>query len=102
MLPTRVLAVEDLCPVCGRMGHFDPGDRPAENRYKNVPDHASDFNYTWERFGVWRGKPWHSDYPPVGGSAGIIVSQRVRKLFTRVKVRQVKYAPVYFDRDSRG
>jgi hypothetical protein len=98
MLPTRILAVEDLCPACGRMGHFDPGDRPAEWHYGHVPDNAADFNYTWERFGVWRGRPWDSDYRPVGGSAGVIVSQRVRQLFARVGVRQVQYAPVYFDK----
>lgn len=98
MAPTRVLAVEDLCPACGRMGHFDPGDRPAEWHYGNVPDNAGDLNYTWERFGVWRGQPWNSDYPPVGGSAGVIVSQRVRQLFVRIGVRQVRYAPVHFGR----
>lgn len=98
MLPSRVLAVEDLCPVCGRMGHFDPGDRPAEWHYRNVPDEPGDFNYTWERFGVWRGRPWDDGYPPVGGLGGVIVSQRVRQLFTRVGVRRVQYAPVYFDK----
>ena len=102
MLPTRVLAVADLCPACGKMGHFHPVDRPAEWHYGSVPDQARDFNYTWERFGVWRGKPWHDDYPPVGGAGGVIVSQRVRQLFARVGVRQVKYAPVYFDGDDRG
>ncbi len=101
MLPTRVLAVKELCPTCRRMGHLDPGDRPSEYHYGDVPDQASDFNYTWERFGVWRGKPWSSDYPPVGGSAGVIVSQRVRQLLGRVGVRQLRYAPVYFDHDDR-
>jgi hypothetical protein len=100
MAPTRVLAVEDLCPTCGRMGHFDPGNRPAEWHYRNVPERPSDFNYTWERFGVWRGPPWGGDNPPVGGSAGIIVSQRVRQLFTRVGVRRVQYSPVYFDNSA--
>jgi hypothetical protein len=95
MAPTRVLAVEDLCPTCGRTGHFDPGDRPAEWHYGGVPDNAGDFSYTWERFGVWKGRPWDGDYPPVGGAAGVIVSQRVRQLFTRTGVRQVQYAPVY-------
>jgi hypothetical protein len=98
MAPSRVLAVQDLCPACGRMGHFDPGDRPAEWHYGNVPDQAGDFSCTWERFGVWRGPPWNDDYPPVGGSAGVIVSQRVRQLFRRVGVRQVQYAPVHFDK----
>jgi hypothetical protein len=100
MVPTLVLAVEDLCPACGRTGHFDPGDRPAEWHYRNVPDNAGDFNCTWERFGVWRGQPWDSGYPPVGGSAGVIVSQRVRQLFARVGVRQVQYAPVLFDKSA--
>jgi hypothetical protein len=76
------------------MGHFDPGDRPAEWYYAGIPNNAGDFSYTWERFGDWKGPPWHDDYPPVGGSAGVIVSQRVRQLFTRAGVRQIKYAPV--------
>jgi hypothetical protein len=100
MLPTRVLGVEDPCPACGRTGHFDPGDRPAEWRYRRVPGKAADFNYTWERFGTWRGKGWDSAYPPVGGFAGIIVSQRVRQLFARVGVRRVLYAPVHFETAS--
>jgi hypothetical protein len=82
------------------MGHFDPGDRPAEWHYGNVPDNAGDFNYTWERFGVWRGRPWDSGYPPVGGSAGVIVSQRVRQLFKRVGVRGVQYAPLHFTQSA--
>ena len=100
MLPTRVLAVEDLCPACGRTGHFDPGDRPAEWHYGNVPETAGDFNTTWERFGVWRSRPRDGDYPPVGGAAGVIVSQRVRQLFKGLGVRGVRYAPVYFNKGA--
>jgi len=100
MLPTRVLDTEDLCPDCGRTGHFDPYDRAAEWRYRKAPKTARDFNHTWERFGVWKGGAFSRDRPPVGGSAGIIVSQRVRRVFKLAGVRRIRYDPVYVEEIS--
>jgi hypothetical protein len=94
MEPTRVLEVDDLCPKCRRTGHFDSAARPSEFHYSHVPTQTADINTTWERFGYWRGPGFRG--PGVGGMAGVIVSQKVRQVFSEQGVRLLDYVPVVF------
>lgn len=90
-LPAMVganLATENLCPACGRSGHFDSTQDPVEFRYPPLRA-FSDVNYTFEYFGVWNLSP-----SPVGGHREVVVSQRVREAFERLRVRFVGWEPV--------
>lgn len=98
MEASSVLEKHDLCPQCGRTGFFHPGTRPMEWHYSQPPPQSSDFNHTWERFGLWRGRGFSGR--GVGGSPGIIVSQEVRQVFERLKVKRVGYVPIVFRRGA--
>lgn len=90
-LPAMVganLVTENLCPVCGRSGHFDSTQDPVQFRYTPNPVSA-DINCTFEYFGVWQLTP-----SPVGGYREVVVSQRVREVFERLRVRLVSWEPV--------
>jgi len=93
-LPAMVganLETEDVCPRCARSGHFDSGRDPVQFRYAIRPTDGADINYTYEYFGTWQTiKPTS----PVGGHREIVVSQRVREVFERLKVRYVRWDPV--------
>jgi hypothetical protein len=87
------LRVADRCPTCGRAGHYDSLVDPVEFRYGDNQSGAADMNHTWEYFGVWR----HPDGDPVGGMREIVVSQQVREIMQRLKVRGVRWEPVSVD-----
>ena len=92
--PSSTVVTDDLCPTCGRAGHYDTPERVTELRYDAYPQNASDFNRTWEYFGVWR-LPRQSSQQPVGGASLTIVSQRVRRLFRELKVRHISFEPIF-------
>ena len=91
--PASAVVTDDLCAVCGRAGHYDTPERVTELRYDAYPRDAPDFNRTWEYFGVWRSR--QSSQPPVGGASYTIVSQRVRRLFRELKVRNISFEPIF-------
>jgi len=92
--PSSTVVTDNLCPLCGRAGHYDAYDRVTELRYDHDPQKAPDFNRTWEHFGEWRLPPQRSQRP-VGGGRFTIVSQRVRRLFRESKVRMIDFEPVF-------
>jgi hypothetical protein len=95
MAPASVLKTDDLCPTCGRSGHYDEYGRATEFWYYEPPAEAADFNRTWEYFGVSHTYPSDRN-PTAGGARMIIVSQRVRECFKQLKVRHVSFEPVWF------
>jgi hypothetical protein len=86
-----LLEREDVCPRCGRAGHFDVARGTTRLVYQGVPNTARDFNVTWEYFGVWRTAMTAGKRPPVGGARHLIVSARTRELFMAHKVRHVSF-----------
>ena len=97
---SSVLEIEDLCPVCSRAGHYDTYGRTTEYWSEGWGDPAADFNWTWEYFGRWRMNAKDARQH-VGGMRSPVVSQRVRSLFKKLKVRHVSFDPV-FTLDSPG
>lgn len=97
--PATGYTVEDQCPCCKRDGFRGPADqRPLEFTYRMSPESRRalpDFVYTWEHFGTSRikYKPGHV----IGfGSAVILVSNRVMRLFWQKKVKGLEFVPVRF------
>jgi hypothetical protein len=92
--PASVLEIDDLCPACGRAGHYDTYGRTTEYWSEGWGDPDADFSWTWEYFGRWRMNAKDARHH-VGGMRSPVVSQRVRSLFKKLKVRQVSYDPVF-------
>jgi hypothetical protein len=97
---TSGYVTEDPCEKCGRAGHYGDSTRPEIPRYGSV-DGFADFNLTWEYFGNWHQRRHHSHLRTIGGSRGIVVSQRVRKRLLELKVGRLNWIPVYAD-DHNG
>jgi hypothetical protein len=87
------------CPVCGRGGHADLPYGVTELRYEEPPQRAADWNCTWEYFGDYRGSG-NPRATRVGGAPALIVSQRVRQLLLRQRVRHVLFEPIFFESAS--
>lgn len=85
-----------VCPVCGRGGHADVPHGVTELRYAEPPQQAADWNCTWEYFGDY-GRSGDPRAQRVGGAPALIVSQGVRQLLQRQRVRQLLYEPIAFD-----
>ena len=104
MSTSSVVRVDDLCPECGRSGHYDAYSEVTEFRYASFPADAPDFNWSWEYFGLWR-VPAHMEHlkdgPNVGGARMLIVSQRVRRCFQAAKIRGVSFEPVLLESARR-
>ena len=98
--PASVLEIDDICPACGRAGHYDAYSRTTEYWSEGWGEPSADFSRTWEYFGRWR-KNALDVQQHVGGMRRPVVSQRVRLLFKKLKVRHVSFDPV-FTLDSRG
>ena len=98
--PASVLEIDDLCPACGRAGHYDAYSPSTEFWCQGWGDPSADFNWTWEYFGRWRMNT-NDAREHVGGMRLAVVSQRVRSLLKKLKVRQVSFDPV-FTLDSPG
>lgn len=95
-----MLEIYDLCPACGRAGHYDAYSQVTEFWAEAWGDPGADFNSTWEYFGRWRMNAKDVRHH-VGGFRLPVVSQRVRSLFKKLKVRHVSFDPV-FTLDSPG
>jgi hypothetical protein len=91
---------EDVCPRCGRAGHFDLRGGGTRLVSHDVPDTACDFNVTWEYFGVWRTAMIAEKRSPVGGARYLIVSARTRELFMAHKVKHVSFHPLEYESGS--
>jgi hypothetical protein len=85
---------EAPCTVCGRGGHYGSAKKPEVPRYKPVPGATPDFNRTWEYFGDWRQVRSETHSRPVGGSQGVVVSQRVRRVLQGLRVRRLVWIPM--------
>lgn len=92
--PASVLEIDDLCPACGRAGHYDAYSRVTEFWCQGWGDPGTDFSLTWEYFERWRMNA-EDVRQHVGGFRFPVVSQRVRSLFKKLKVRQVSFDPVF-------
>ena len=90
---TRGYITEAQCPVCGRAGHYGTMSEPESVSYTKTQN-ACDFNLTWESFGDWKQQRNKTPHRPVGGKQGIVVSQRLRQEFLRLKVRRLVWVPV--------
>lgn len=91
---TRGYQTEGLCPTCGRAGHFGNPMEPESVWYDTLPSDTPDFNLTWEYFGDWRQRRHKAQTQSVGGSQGVVVSQRVRQKLLQLKVRRLVWVPV--------
>lgn len=100
LAPASVLEIDDLCPACGRAGHYNTYSKTTEYWSEGWGDPGADFNWTWEYFGRWRMNAKDARQH-VGGFRLPVVSQRVRSLFKKLKVRQMSFDPV-FTLDSPG
>lgn len=87
------LATEDVCPVCGRAGHFDIHPTGTQPVYSSTPSAATDFGLTWEYFGTWR-SPARAGRRPVGGQQFVIVSEPARALLSSLHRRHLAFDPV--------
>ena len=85
---------ESVCSTCGRAGHYGTSMEPEMLTYNEVPDTVCDFNHTWEYFGDWQQIRNKSQTRSVGGSRGIVVSQRTRRALLQLKVRRLVWVPV--------
>jgi hypothetical protein len=78
----------ELCPSCGRSGHYSNYDKVDELWYNKVvlDNSPCDFYRTWKYFGIWSmGQTLQS----------IIVSQKVRQFLKQFKFKHLKYEPIY-------
>jgi len=75
--PSSQFVTEDLCPACGRGGHFDVHPTGTKLIYEALPPVPTDFGVTWEYFGTWT-LVAPSGRRPVGGAQFVIVSERAR------------------------
>ena len=91
---TTGVATENVCPACGRSGHYGDAMHPENPIYETVPKTARDFNHTWEYFGDWQQVRNRAGAGRVGGSRGVLVSKRVRQLLEELKVRRLVWVPV--------
>jgi hypothetical protein len=98
--PASVLEIDDPCLACGRAGHYDTYSRSTEFWCEGWDDPGADFSWTWEYFGRWRMNA-QDGREHVGGFRLPVVSQRVRSLFKKLRVRQVSFEPI-FTLDARG
>jgi hypothetical protein len=87
--------VENPCPSCGRSGYYGNAmNEPESPVYEKLPATATDFNLTWEYFGSWKPRRSESQERLIGGSRGVVVSQRVRQRLLELKVRRLVWIPV--------
>jgi hypothetical protein len=90
--------VTDPCSVCGRAGHyggqFGEEAAPEVPVYAGLPATVGDFNLTFEYFGNWQQQRNKRGHEPVGGGAGIVVSQRARQTLLRLGARRMVWVPV--------
>jgi hypothetical protein len=91
---TTGIATENLCPACGRAGHFGIAIEPEVPIYERAPRPACDVNHTWEYFGDWQQVRGTSQVRRVGGSRGIIVSKRGRRMLQALRVRHLVWVPI--------
>jgi hypothetical protein len=96
LTPASRLEHEDVCPQCGRAGHFDVAGGGTKLVSQAVPATACDFNATWEYFGVWRTSMTAQKREPVGGARYVIVSAKARELFLAHKVKHVTFEPLVY------
>jgi hypothetical protein len=76
-----------ICPNCGRSGHYD--NYEIETRFKyhylDIKDLKADFFKTWEYFGIWdMGQNFQE----------IIISQKAYKMLKQQKLRHLKFEPI--------
>jgi len=90
---TRGYGTDAQCPACKRAGHYGAMSEPESVSYADS-HRARDLNVTWEYFGDWRQQRTKTAHAPVGGKQGIVVSQRLRQEFLRLKVRRLVWIPV--------
>jgi hypothetical protein len=100
LAPSSQFEREDPCPQCHRAGHFDVAGGGTRLVSRDAVDTVSDFNVTWEYFGVWRTVMTAARRLPVGGARWLIVSARARELFVAHKVRHVSFEPLEYERQA--
>jgi hypothetical protein len=86
-----VFVIDDPCPTCARSGHFSSYKQPTDLRYDALPAGTPDLARTYEYWGYWRAVP---PAERVGGNQRVVVSQKVRRTFLRVGVRQARFDPL--------
>jgi rRNA maturation protein Nop10 len=91
---TTGYAIDDLCPTCGRAGHYGSARAPEAPIYARIPADVCDFNQTFEFYGNWRHSRVPTHVQPVGGGPGIVVSQRARQALLQLRVRRLVWVPV--------
>lgn len=95
---SRGVETEEQCPVCKREGFFNDPDVPERYVYRmNKKQRAKlqDFIATWEHFGHTLLDPKETSYPGFA-EPGILVSNRVMRVFLDKKVKAVNFIPVQF------
>jgi hypothetical protein len=94
MTATSIFTIDKACNVCKRSGHFNQSKKATEFHYGDLPKNITDFNLTWEYFGYWQGLS-EKGRRPVGGKRSVIVTQKVRQIFKKAKVRNISFEPVW-------
>jgi len=93
-LSTTGYETDNPCPSCGRAGHYHSGNASEVPAYEDIPTTARDFNATWEYFGNWQQVRSPAHKQPVGGSRGVIISKRARRIFQKLRVSRMVWIPV--------
>jgi hypothetical protein len=86
-----VFEIDDACPRCHRAGHCDSRTPPTAIWYESAPRRSSDFNRTWEYWGVWS-----LASPKVGGAQLPILSARAKQFLTDLKIKHLRFDPIHF------
>lgn len=88
MSTKSVVLKHQICTLCGRSGHYSNYDKVDEFWYykKDLENADKDFYKTWEYFGIWDLGENHQS---------IIISQRVRQVLKRFKLKHLKYEPIF-------
>ncbi len=78
---------QQICPNCGRSGHYDNYEIETRLKYNylDVKDLKADFLKTWEYFGIWEmGQNFQE----------IIISQKAYQMLNKLKLRHLKFEPI--------
>jgi hypothetical protein len=84
---------EELCPHCGRAGHFDVYPTGTQLIYDRAPIADTDFARTWEYWGTWK-TVTRRGLRPVGGSQAVLVSERARAAIVSLRRRHLTFDPI--------
>lgn len=88
MSAESVIKKSDVCTKCKRSGHYSNYDKIDQMVFsKTILDNLElDFYKTWEYYGIWdMGQNLQT----------IIVSKRVRELLESLKLRHIKFEPIF-------